>query len=120
MIMEHNNAAGTNKMANFQHLMENNGNKINCIIFVRFVIFIPNVCKSLFLSLQMPCFSLCNFSDKAVEMQTMARRLSDIPDQNITKVHIKSLFMVQLKFLKKFYRKLEMYLMLQRFNQFTI
>ncbi len=47
MIKEHNNAMATNKMADFQYIMENNVIKINCIISLRFVIFIPNVCKSL-------------------------------------------------------------------------
>ncbi len=47
--MEYNNATAPNKMADFQYAMENNVIKINCIIFVRFVIFIPSVCKSLFL-----------------------------------------------------------------------
>ncbi len=45
MIMENNNAESQNKMVEFQI----NVIKINCIISVRFVIFIPNVCKSSFL-----------------------------------------------------------------------
>ncbi len=49
MITEHNNAAAPYKMADFQYVTENNVIKINCIISVRFVIFIPNICKSLFL-----------------------------------------------------------------------
>ncbi len=49
MITEHNNVAAPNKMAYFQYVMENNVIKINCIISVGFVIFIPNVCKSSFL-----------------------------------------------------------------------
>ncbi len=49
MITEHNNVAAPNKMVDFQYVMENNVIKINCILSVRFVIFIPNVCKSSFL-----------------------------------------------------------------------
>ncbi len=49
MIMEHNNATVTNNMADFQYITESNLIKTNCIIYVRFVIFILNVCKSLFL-----------------------------------------------------------------------
>ncbi len=49
MKTEHNNAVARNKMADFQYVRENNVIKINFIISVRFVIFIPNVCKSLFL-----------------------------------------------------------------------
>ncbi len=49
MIAEHNNATAPNKMLVFQYVTENNVIKINCIISVRFVIFIPNICKCSFL-----------------------------------------------------------------------
>ncbi len=48
------------------------------------------------MNIYVPAFSLCNFSDKAVEMQTV---------KNVRQKVIKSLFMVQFNFFYKVLQK---------------